>query len=78
MRDKISLILKTNNTYLKPKKKDRWKNFIFYMNINEKNNENDNDKLVFGKTDYLNYFKENVESNIFPIRLWFKLTDKVE
>ena len=77
-RDKISLILKTNNTYLKPEKKIDEKNFIFYMNINEKNNANDNDKLVFGKTNYLNYLKENVESNIFPIRLSFNLTDQVE
>ena len=77
-RDKISLILKTNNIQLKPEKMLDENNFIFYMNINEKNKANDNDQLVFGKTNYFNYFKENDESNLFPIRLSFNLTNNVE
>ena len=53
-------------------------NFIFYMNINEKNKANDSDQLLFGKTNYFNYFKENDESNLFPIRLSFNLTNNIE
>ena len=76
----ISLILKSdNNNYnLEEIKNLDEKSFIFYMSINEKEieieiekgnkKENSFDELLFGKTNYLNYYKE-IDKNIFPIQL---------
>ena len=71
--DRISLILKSNNIYLEPENNSKDKNFIFYMNVEENDNNNDYDELIFRKTNNLNYFKDENKSNIFPIKLKLKL-----
>ena len=78
--ERISLVLKTHNLSFKPEKNSREENLIFYLRVNEKENattsDNTNDELIFSKTNYLNYFKENNDSNIFPIKLKLKLKQK--
>ena len=75
--ERISLILKSNKLSLIPEKNEEEKNLIFYVRVTEKEeniiNNVDNEELIFSKTNYLNYFKDNNNSNIFPIKLKLKL-----
>ena len=73
--ERVTFILEYNNSIFKPKKNIQEKNFIFYMNIEEKDNRTSEDELIFRKTNYFNYFKDNKQSNIFPINLKLQLNN---
>ena len=66
--EKISLILKKDNIYFDAEKNPEEENLIFYLSYDEKQNKKEYDELIFRKSNYLHYFRNN-ESNIFPINL---------
>ena len=68
--DRFSLILKNNSLNLKPEKNKEEDKFIFYMDIIRKQKA---DELIFRKTNYFNYFKEDGKEDIFPIYLKLNL-----
>ena len=71
--DRISLILKNNSLNLKPEKTKKEEKFIFYMDIIRKQKKEDRDELIFRKTNYFKYFKEDGENDTFPIYLKLNL-----
>ena len=67
--DKISLILKNNDINIETEINKDANNFIFYLSVNEKEDKDSFDELIFRKTNYLNYYSPN----IFPIKLKLNL-----
>ena len=72
--ERISFILKFNNNknnILKAKKNLEENSFIYYINMDEKEDWTNSDELILSKTNYFNYFKDN--NNIFPINYKLQL-----